>query len=58
MTIFDWEWGPRCPVHVLLMFSLIYRDEQVQELENQLTSAKEHIEQLANERTVLIAKVC
>ena len=29
----------------------------VQELENQLTSAKEHIEQLANERTVLIAKV-
>ena len=30
----------------------------VQELENQLTSAKEHIEQLANERTALIAKVC
>ena len=30
----------------------------VQELENQLTSAKENIEQLANERTVLIAKVC
>ena len=30
----------------------------VQELETQLTSAKEHIEQLGNERTALIAKVC
>ena len=40
------------------MFSLIYRDEHVQELENQLTSTKEHIDQLGNERTDLIAKVC
>ena len=34
-----------------------FRDERLQELENQLSSAKEDIQQLGNERTDLIAKV-